>query len=326
MRAIVRQAYGGPEQLVIKEVPNPVPRAGEVLVRVRAFGLNRAEQYFRRGWWGEVDAISGIECVGTVEADASQRLLPGQRVMALMGGMGRTRPGSYAELVCVPACNVVPVSTTLPWARLATLPETGATAWSCLHDNLGLRQGDVLLVRGANSALGQAAIEIAAHAGAHVLASVRCMTRAHIAMQRGAQAVFEEGPLLAEQVRKATPHGLDAVLDLVGTATVLESMRLARRGGRVCLAGFLGGGAALEQLDPMRHLPSGRLLGFFASAFVYGTPEYPLTDIPFQQLVDRVEQGLHDLSPAMVLPFDEIQLAHSLLDSASAGGKIVVEL
>lgn len=326
MRAVVRQAHGGPEQLVIRQVPDPMPQHGEVLIRVRAFGLNRAEQYFRQGLWGEVDPISGIECVGTVEQDPSGRLLAGQRVMALMGGMGRTRPGSYAEKVCVPHSQVVPISTSLPWARLAALPETAATAWSCLHDNLGLAQGDTLLIRGANSALGQAAIELAAHAGARVFASVRHMVRAHIARQRGAHSVFEEGPSLGHELQAAAPQGLDAVLDLVGTTTVLESLRWTRRGGRVCLAGFLGGGAPLASLDPLRDLPSGRHLSFFASALAYGSPEYPLTDIPFQLLVNRVEQGIHDLAPARVLPFDRIQEAHGLLDAASAGGKIVIEL
>jgi NADPH2:quinone reductase len=173
MKAIVRQGYGGPEQLHLRDVPDPVALPGEVVVRVKAFGINRAEQYFRQGLWGEVAAISGIECVGEVIADASGALLPGQRVMALMGGMGRTRSGSYAEQVAVPAGNVVPVRSGLDWARLAALPETFATAWSCLHDNLELRRGDVVLVRGATSALGQAALGLARLAGATVVAAVR---------------------------------------------------------------------------------------------------------------------------------------------------------
>jgi NADPH:quinone reductase-like Zn-dependent oxidoreductase len=267
LRAIVRQQFGGPEQLLIQTVPDPEPAPGEVLVKVRAFGLNRAEQYFRQGLWGEVAVISGIECVGSVEADPSGRFDRGQTVIALMGGMGRSRPGSYAEMVCVPASNVVAVRSRLDWARLASLPETYATAWSCLHDNLALRPGDRLLVRGAGSALGQAAVELAARAGAIVLAQVRSPQSLEQLLNLGASAAFTEEGL-------DTLHGLDAVLDLVGTTTLLDSLRRLGRGGRVCLGGFLGGGAALAQFDPMRDLPSGRQLASSAAPSSTALPTF----------------------------------------------------
>lgn len=319
MRAIVRQQYGGPEQLLIQTVPDPEPAAGEVLVRVHAFGLNRAEQYFRQGLWGEVAAISGIECVGSVEADPSGRLDRGQTVIALMGGMGRNRAGSYAEKVCVPASNVVAVRSRLDWARLASLPETYATAWSCLHANLALKAGERLLVRGAGSALGQAAVELAARAGAVVLAQVRSPQSADKLVTLGASAAFTADGIDALQ-------DLDAVLDLVGMATLLDSLRRLGRAGRACVAGFLGGGTPLAQFDPMRDLPSGRQLSFFGSAFVYGTADYPLADIPFQSFVDQAERGELRAQPARVFRFDDIQAAHRLLDAETAGGKIVVEL
>jgi NADPH:quinone reductase-like Zn-dependent oxidoreductase len=326
MKAIVRQRYGGPEQLQIREVPDPVAAPGEVLVRIKAFGLNRAEQYFRLGAWGEVAAISGIECVGEVADDPSGCLLPGQRVLALMGGMGRTRSGSYAEYASVPAANVVPVRTRLDWARLAALPESYATAWSCLHDNLGLGRGDTLLLRGATSALGRAAMDLAALAGARVIAGVREARRADAAMSLGADAAVVEGEAFEAQVRAHAPQGVDAVLDLVGTSTLLESLRLARRGGRVCVAGFLGGGEPVAAFDPMKHLPSGRHLSFFGSAFVYGTPDYPLGDVPFQRLVDLAEAGTLRAEPSRVFRFDEIQQAHRLLDDNATNGKMVVVL
>jgi NADPH:quinone reductase-like Zn-dependent oxidoreductase len=326
MKAIVRQAYGGPEQLLIKEVPDPVAGESEVLVRVWAFGLNRAEQYFRLGLWGEVASISGIECVGEVEHDPSGRLLTGQKVVALMGGMGRSRSGSYAERVSVPAQNVVPVRTSLDWARLAALPETFATAWSCLHDNLQVAPGQVVLIRGSTSALGQAAVQLAARAGAHAVATLRRMEREPLVRRLGARWTLQEGDALAPGLREIAPDGVDAVLDIIGTKTVLQSMRLSRRGARVCLAGFLGGGEPLASLDPLRDLPSGRHLSFFASAFAYGSAEYPLTDIPFQRLVDWAETGLLTLDPAQVYAFADIQAAHRALDQEAGGGKIVVTL
>ena len=159
MKAIVRQQYGGPEQLCVTEVPDPVAGKDEVLVRVRAFGINRAEQYFRQGHWGDVAAISGIECAGEVVRDPSGKLQPGQRVFALMGGMGRSRSGSYAELVAVPAVNVVPIRSALGWSELAAIPESYATAWSCLFDNLALRRHDQRVD------LGEAAVLVEEDAG-----------------------------------------------------------------------------------------------------------------------------------------------------------------
>src|SRR3979490_1142549 len=96
MKASVSTAYGGPEMLSVAELPDPVPAAGEVLIRIRAFGLNHAETYMRNGSWGEVAQVPGIECAGTVQADPSGQLAGGTAVVAMLGGMGRTRNGSYA--------------------------------------------------------------------------------------------------------------------------------------------------------------------------------------------------------------------------------------
>ena len=129
MKAIVISSYGGPEVLTVTELPDPVPAADEVLIAVRAFGLNHAEAYMRSGVLGEVAKVTGIECAGTVVTDPSGRLAEGTAVVAILGGLGRTRNGSYAELVTVPASNVVEVSTSLPWTNLVALPEVYATAW-----------------------------------------------------------------------------------------------------------------------------------------------------------------------------------------------------
>ena len=120
------------------------------------------------------------------------------------------------------------------------------------------------------------------------------------------------------------PGGVDAVLDLVGTSTVLESLQLTRRGGRVCIAGFVGGTAPLDKLDPLLHLPSGRHLSFFGSAFVYGTAEYPLSDVPFQTIIELAESGTLKAEPTRQFAFDQIQQVHRLLDAEAAGGKMVV--
>ena len=161
MRAIVMNDHGGPEVLGVEELPDPIAGEGEVLIRVRAFGLNHADTYMRSGVWQFGIPVLGIEAAGTVQHDPSGTLAPGTAVVAIVGGMARTRNGSYAELVSVPATNVVPVHTTLSWPELAAIPEVYATAWTGLHGNLELRPGESLLIRGATSSVGQAAVELA---------------------------------------------------------------------------------------------------------------------------------------------------------------------
>jgi NADPH:quinone reductase len=325
MRAIVIKQYGGPEVLAIEERPDPRPEAGQVLIEVKAFGLNHAEVYFRTGAWGDVAEISGIECVGLVKNDPDGRFPSGQRVMALVGGMGRSINGSYAELVRVPATNVVAVESKLSWEELAALPESYATAWTSLIGILALAKDQTVAIRGATSALGQAAVNIAAQAGARVIATTRNASRATLLEALGARDILLESPDLSRQIRERAPQGIDAVLDIVGNTTILDSLAMLRRGGRACLVGFLGGGGPLA-LEPVFQIPSGRQLSVFASALVTGTPEFPLSEIPFQTIVERVATGAYKAKPVQVLRFNQIQAGHRLLEANGAGGKIVIRL
>jgi NADPH:quinone reductase-like Zn-dependent oxidoreductase len=325
MRAIVIKQYGGPDVLAIEERPDPAPAPGEVVIAVEAFGLNHAEIYFRTGAWGDVAEISGIECVGRVAADPDGRFAPGQTVLALVGGMGRSRNGSYAERVRVPHQNVAAVATDLPWEMLAAIPESYATAWSALIGILALAKDDTVAIRGATSALGQAAMNIAVELGARVIATTRNASRAALLESLGAREVLIEQPGLAPRLRERHPDGIDAVLDIVGNTTILDSLAMLRRGGRACLVGFLGGGGPLA-LEPVFQMPSGVHLSVFASALVTGTPGFPLAEIPFQAIVDRVAAGTYQAKPARVFGFDEIREAHRLMESNGAGGKIVVRL
>jgi NADPH:quinone reductase len=325
MRAIVIKQYGGPEVLALEERPEPQSKPGHVIIEVKAFGLNHAEIYFRKGAWGDVAEISGIECVGVVKADPDGRFAPGQKVLAIVGGMGRSFNGSYAELVSVPSSNVAAIQTDLPWEDLAAIPESYATAWTSLCGILAVNAGMTVLIRGATSALGQAAVNIAAQIGARVIATTRNAKRGPMLETLGAKEVLLESAELSKRVRERHPQGIDAVLDIVGNTTVLDSLAMLRRGGETCLVGFLGGGGPLS-LEPVFQMPSGVRFSVFASAIVTGNAEFPLSEIPFQDIVDRVVSGAYRAKPAKVFRFEDIQAAHRLMESNEASGKIVVRV
>jgi NADPH:quinone reductase len=128
MKAIIIQEFGGPEQLVIRDLPDPEIKAGHVVIEVKAFGINRAEIYMRKGAWSEAAKVSGIECVGTVKSVHDGKFVVGQKVVAIMGGMGRSINGSYAEQTCVPTTNVVAIESSMSWEQMAAIPESYATA------------------------------------------------------------------------------------------------------------------------------------------------------------------------------------------------------
>jgi NADPH2:quinone reductase len=168
MRAIVIEKFGGPEGLVFKELPDPEPKPGHVVIQVKAFGINHAEMHMRRGEWAEAAEVSGIECVGLVRSCPGGEFAVGTKVAALMGGMGRSINGSYAEYTRPPAANVAQIESDLPWENLAAIPQSYATAWTYLFRNLELVEGQTLVIRGAMSSFGQAALNLAVNAGAHV--------------------------------------------------------------------------------------------------------------------------------------------------------------
>ncbi len=326
MRAIVMSEHGGPDVLRVEELPDPVAGDGEVLIRVRAFGLNHADAYMRSGVWQFGIPVLGIEAAGVVVDDPSGDLTPGTPVVAIVGGMARTRNGSYAELVSVPATNVVTVRTTLSWPELAAIPEVYATAWTALHGNLALRPGESLVVRGATSSVGQAAVGLAVDQGATVIATTRDPSRASLLRDRGAHEVLIDDGELATKVRRTHPAGVDAVLDLVGNRVLRDSLLTARAKGRVCQIGFLGGLEPVADFNPLADLPSGVQLSTFASAFVLGDESFPIRDLPLQEIVDKASRGVFAAKPARVFKFEQIVEAHRVLDSGRAGGKLVVEL
>lgn len=147
MKAIVLSNPGKPSTYLFKDFPIPEPLPGHVVIEIKAFGINHAEMHMRKGEWAQTAEVSGIECVGVVHSCPGGEFAVGSKVAALMGGMGRSIPGSYAEYTRVSARNVASIESDLSWEDLAAIPETYATAWSSLFQNLELVSGQTLLVR-----------------------------------------------------------------------------------------------------------------------------------------------------------------------------------
>lgn len=322
MEAVVIPRFGGPEVLEHQRVPKPTPVNGEVLVKVEAFGLNHAEMHMRKGEWDEWNPITGLECVGVVEAYPGGEFPVGSKVIGVMGGMGRNRPGSYGEYVNVPASNVAQVETNLPWEELAAIPEVYSTAYSCVFTVLDVKQGESLLIRGATSTVGQAAVKLAVNAGAKVTATTRRKERFDMMRDMGAVDVKVEQDGLDREFPVETKF--DKVLNLIGNRVLLESIGLTRAGGRMLQAGWLGGLDPVKDFNPMVQMESGVHFSLFHSK-VLGTPSFPLSGIPLQDIVRKIENGAWDAKPTHVFDWKDMRKAHEVLDSHNAGGKIVIK-
>jgi NADPH:quinone reductase-like Zn-dependent oxidoreductase len=328
MKAYVIEKAGGPEALQLRDIAAVEPGADEVQIRVRAFGLNRAEVYRRAGKMGPISGqvVPGIEAVGEVMHDPAGVFRTGQRVATAMGGMQFSRYGSYAEQVTVLRSNVIPLDgKMLSWEELAALPEAYLTIWGALDKSLAIRAGQTLLVRGATSSVGLAAVTYAKARGLKVIATTRSAANSARLQSMGAGDVVVDNREIAGAVRKIVPAGVDAALEVVGATTLRDTVKALCSFGGVSVIGLLGGPPVLEQFHLMQDLPGAVRLNFFPSGLL-GTPAMPLSESPLPWIAQEVAAGRMPSLRTQTFEFDEVRRAHSLMESDRALGKLVVRL
>jgi NADPH:quinone reductase-like Zn-dependent oxidoreductase len=320
MRAAVVYQPGPPETFKIESIARPEPTPAQVLIRVRAFGINRSELFTRRGDSPGVTfpRVLGIEAVGEVEAAPGRQFKQGETVATVMGGMGRQFDGGYAEYTCVPANQVQAVRTKLGWETLGALPEMLQTAWGSLFRALRLAPAERLLVRGGTTSVGLAAAAIAKAHGAVVISTTRSPARQALLRAAGADHVIIDGGAIARDVRALTGGGADKVLELVGTTTLADSLQCTREPGTVCMMGMVGDRWSFDNFSPMDVIPTAVSL----TTYDGGVADFMRT--PLQQLADQVEIGTLRVHVGKVLHLDQIVEAHRLMEENKAGGKIVV--
>ena len=320
MKAAVLSGPGGPDHFYIEERALPVPGPNQVLVKVKAFGLNRSELMTRKGLSPDVKfpRVLGIECVGEVENDPGKLLAKGQKVAAFMGGMGRDFDGSYEEFAALPRSIILPFDSQLPWVQLGAIPEMFQTVYGSLHLALRIQSGETILVRGGTSSIGLLSIQMAKQSGLRVLATTRNKDREGLLLQSGADRVLIDDGHLSALVHQTLPGGVDKVLELVGMTTLKDSLHCAAPGGTVCMTGMLSEQWSVANFTPMDFIPA------TVGLTVYDSGQIRVGADRLQEFIGLVESGVIRLSIGRTFMLDDIAEAHRVMDSNAAGGKIVV--
>jgi NADPH:quinone reductase-like Zn-dependent oxidoreductase len=341
MRAVRFHQHGGPEVLVYEQAPDPVPGPGQVLVRVRACAMNHLDIHVRRGIPGmklPLPHILGSDVAGEVAATGPgvTSCRPGEAVVvnpgvscghceACLSGddnlcrqysiLGEHIPGGYAELVAVPEANILPKPARLSFSEAAAVPLVFLTAWDMLVAGARVRPSDTVLVWGAGSGVGSAAIQIAKVFDARVIAIAGADWKLERARALGADETINHATQqVGEEVRRLTNRrGVDVVFEHVGQATWETSLRALTRGGRLVTCGATSGFAAqtdLRYVFARRILVRGTFMGSKGTMY------------EIMRLVDagRLRPVVH-----AVLPLEDAPRSHEMMERSEQFGKLILE-
>ena len=314
MKTVKIYQAGGPEQLIYQDVPTPDIKEGWSLVKIKGCGINHSEIFTREGKSPSVrfPRILGIECVGEVTQSSTPALAVGQKVVSIMGEMGRAFDGSYAEYVLLPNEQIYPVHTDLDWTTLAAIPETYYTAFGSLQQ-LRIAPQDRVLVRGAGSGVGVAFAQLLKAQFPHIV--LHGSTR-NPAKATRLQAVGFDEVITEAGGKLQTDQSYDKILELVGPATLRDSFSHINEHGIICNTGQLGNIWCVNDFDPIIELKNNSYL----TAFYSGNVSQAKLDTMF----DYIGQFNVKILIERVFTLEQVPEAHRFLQSADGFGKVVV--
>ncbi|WNV85542.1 NADP-dependent oxidoreductase [Umezawaea sp. Da 62-37] len=306
MRVITQQELGGPEVLTVVEAPVPRPVPTEVLVRVKAIGLNPLEPRLREGEFpllGPPPFVLGWDISGVVEEALTWRFRPGDEVFGMP--LFPRAANAYAEFVAAPALHLVRKPASLSHVEASALPVVGLTAWQGLVDLAGVTEGDRVLVHGGGGGVGHVAIQIAKAFGAHVITTASGSKREFVEGLGADQVIDYTAVDFAEAVRD-----VDVVLDTIGGDTVERSLAVLRPGGHLV--------TAVAEDDPVL------IAKFEAAGMRFSGVAVDPDPFALRGLVDLVERGVLRVHVQEVFPFDRVADAHRLIEGGHLRGKVVL--
>lgn len=325
MQAIQITQPGGPEVLKLVEVARPVPGAGEVLIKVRAAGVNRPDVFQRMGSYPPppgASVLPGLEVAGEIVGGdlAGSGFKQGDLVCALVPG------GGYAEYCVTPVVHCLPIPEGLSPLEAASLPETFFTVWTNVFDRVKLAEGETLLVQGGSSGIGVAAIQIAAAMGHRVLATAGTDEKCRVCVEMGAERAInyrtEDFVTVVKEVTEG--RGVDVILDMVGGDYLQRQIQSLAFDGRLVFIALLGG--AKTQIDLGRVLQ--RRLTITASTLRPRSVEFKAAIA--RQLQDRVWPLVASgkVKPVIhtVFSLADAAKAHALMESSTHIGKIMLKV